>query len=60
MHRGWGFASYALALVLLVSIDYSLWVSLIFPGWVLAISAYYLLRFKGHPLPEATSTPRGT
>ena len=55
MHRGWSFASYGLAVVLLVSINFSLWVSLIFPGWVLAISAFYLLRFRGDPLPKAVS-----
>jgi len=43
MHRGWAFVTYALALVLLVSISYSLWVTLIFPGWVLAISVYILI-----------------
>jgi hypothetical protein len=47
MHRGWAFVTYGLALVLLVSIGYSLWVSLVFPGWVLAVSAYYLLRNRG-------------
>jgi len=44
MHRGWAFVTYALALLLLVSIGYSLWVTLIFPGWVLAVSVYYLIR----------------
>lgn len=44
MHRGWAFVTYALALALLVSIAYCLWVSLVFPGWVLAVSVYYLLR----------------
>jgi hypothetical protein len=43
MHRGWAFLTYALALVLLVSIGYSLWVTLIFPGWVLVISIYFLI-----------------
>jgi hypothetical protein len=43
MHRGWAFLTYALALVLLVSIGYSLWVTLIFPGWVLAVSVYILV-----------------
>ena len=38
MHRGWAFLTYALALVLLVSIGFSLWVTFIFPGWVLAVS----------------------
>ncbi|MFO7683366.1 MAG: hypothetical protein R6X34_25300 [Chloroflexota bacterium] len=43
MHRGWAFLTYALALVLLISIGYSLWVTLIFPGWVLAISVTFLI-----------------
>ena len=43
MHRGWAFLTYALALVLLVSISYSPWVTLIFPGWVLAVSVYFLI-----------------
>lgn len=53
MHRGWAFLTYALAFVLLVSIGYSLWVSLIFPGWVLAVSGYYLLRNRGVQPQEA-------
>ncbi len=44
MHRTWGILTYALALVLLLSISYSVWVTLIFPGWVLAVSVYVLLR----------------
>jgi hypothetical protein len=44
MHRGWVFLTYVLALVLLVSIDYSFWVTLILPGWVLVISVYILVR----------------
>lgn len=48
MQRGWAFLTYALALVLLLSISYSLWVILIFPGWVLAVSVYFLiLNFRG-------------
>jgi hypothetical protein len=43
MHRGWAFLTYASALVLLVSISFSLWVTLIFPIWVLAVSVYFLL-----------------
>ncbi len=43
MQRGWALLTYLLALVLLVSIGYSLWVILIFPGWVLAVSVYYLI-----------------
>jgi hypothetical protein len=44
MHRGWAFLTYTLALVLLVSIGYFLWVTLIFPGWVLAVSIYFLIQ----------------
>jgi hypothetical protein len=44
MHRGWAFLTYALALVLLLSIGYSLWVTLIFPGWVFTVSVYILIR----------------
>jgi hypothetical protein len=49
MHRGWAFVTYTLALVLLLSIGYSQWVPLIFPGWVLAVSVYILiLNFRQH------------
>jgi hypothetical protein len=44
MHRGWAIVTYALALVLLVSVGYSLWVTLIFPGWVLVVSVFILIR----------------
>jgi hypothetical protein len=44
MHRGWAFLTYVLALVLLLSIDYSFWVTLIFPGWVMVISTIILIR----------------
>ena len=50
MPRWLAFLTYGLALVLLVSIGYSLWVTLIFPGWVLIISIHILalnLRSKG-------------
>ena len=43
MHRGWALLTYALALVLLLSIDYSLWVILIFPVWVLVVSVSFLI-----------------
>jgi hypothetical protein len=43
MRRGWAFLTYALALVLLLSVSFSLWVTLIFPGWVLAVSVYILI-----------------
>ena len=44
MHRGWAYLTYILALVLLLSIDYSSWVTLIFPGWVLVVSVIVLIR----------------
>jgi hypothetical protein len=44
MKRGWAYLTYVLALVLLVSIDYSFWVTLILPLWVLVISVYILIR----------------
>jgi hypothetical protein len=43
MPRALAFLTYGLALVLLVSIGLSLWVTLIFPGWVLVISVYILV-----------------
>jgi hypothetical protein len=43
MHRGWAILTYALALFLLLSIGFSLWTPLIFPGWVLAVSVYFLI-----------------
>ena len=46
MHRGWAFVTYALALVLLVTIGFSLWVTLIFPAWVMAVSLYFLIRVQ--------------
>jgi hypothetical protein len=55
MHRGWALLTYALALVLLLSISYSLWVTLIFPGWVLAVSIYILIVNLRHPPQEALS-----
>jgi len=44
MHRTWGILTYGLALVLLLSISFSLLVTLIFPGWVLVVSVYILVR----------------
>jgi hypothetical protein len=53
MHRGWAFVTYALALVLLLSIGYSLWVPMIFPGWVLAVSVYILVLNFRHQRQDA-------
>jgi hypothetical protein len=55
MHRGWTLLTYALALVLLMSISYSLWVILIFPIWVLAVSVYILILNLRHPSQESMS-----
>jgi len=44
MGRNWTLLTYALALVLLLSIGLSLWVILIFPAWVLIISIRVLIR----------------
>jgi len=44
MHRSWAFLTYGLALVLLLSIEYTMWVTVIFPGWVLVVSVYILIR----------------
>ena len=43
MPRWLAFVTYALALVLLISIGFTHWVTLVFPGWVFLISAYILL-----------------
>ena len=42
LNRGLALLTYGLALVLLLSIGLSLWVTLIFPSWVLAVSLYIL------------------
>ena len=53
MHRAWAFVTYALALILLLSIGYFRLVTFIFPGWVLAVSVYFLiLNLRAQP-PEA-------
>ncbi len=53
MHRGWALVTYTLALVLLLSISLSTWVSIIFPGWVLAVSLYFLILNLSQPPDEA-------
>jgi hypothetical protein len=54
MHRGWAFVTYALALVLLLSIGHFLWVTLVFPGWVLAVSVTFLIQNLRDRPPEPT------
>jgi hypothetical protein len=46
MSRAWVVVTYVLALVLLVSIGYTLWVTLVFPAWVLAVSVTFLITEK--------------
>jgi hypothetical protein len=43
LHRGLALLTYGLALFLLVTIGLSLWVSLVFPSWVLIVSIYILV-----------------
>src|SRR5437762_720486 len=43
MPRVFVFLTYALALVLLVSGNLTLWLNLVFPAWVFAISVYILI-----------------
>ncbi|WP_067051488.1 hypothetical protein [Methanofollis ethanolicus] len=54
MHRAWALVTYALALVLLLSIGFSLWVLLIFPAWVLAVSVHLLVLNLRNP-PDAVN-----
>jgi hypothetical protein len=53
MHRGWAILNYVLALILLLSISLSAWVTVIFPLWVLTISVYFLIQNLGSQ-PEET------
>jgi hypothetical protein len=46
MSRPWVMATYGLALVLLLSIGFTLWVTLVFPAWVLAVSVIFLISEK--------------
>jgi multidrug efflux pump subunit AcrB len=59
MHRVWAYLTYGLALVLLFSIGYSLWVTLIFPAWVFMISLYILIRNLHEPPRAATGEVQG-
>ena len=60
MHRVWAILTYLLALVLLVSISYSLWVTLIFPGWVMVVSVYILIRNQHRQPPEGNAEGKDT
>jgi hypothetical protein len=56
MPRWAALVTYALALVLLLSISLSMWVTLIFPVWVFLISVYVLISGYGGWLGETGST----
>ena len=43
MPRALAVVTYAMALVLMVSVSYSLWIVLVFPVWVLIVSVYILV-----------------
>ena len=53
MPRVYVFLSYALALVLLVSSDFTSWLILVFPAWVFVISVFILIESLRGDLPEA-------
>lgn len=50
MHRGWALLTYAVALVLLLSIGLTLWVTFLFPAWVFVVSVYFLIRQRRNPV----------
>ena len=52
VHRTWPVVTVALALVLIVAYDSNLLISLIFPGWVLAVGLYLLIRHADVQLDE--------
>jgi hypothetical protein len=60
MHRGLAVLTYVLALFLLLSIGLSLWVSVIFPSWVLIVSIYILVVNLRNKDPGAEADPSST
>lgn len=60
MHRGWALLTYALALILLLSVGYLQLVTFIFPGWVLAVSVYFLiLNLRAQPPRRRAASEQG-
>jgi type IV secretory pathway TrbD component len=49
MPRWLAIATYTLALALLVVVNYNVWITLVFPGWVLWISLLILLQQRKQP-----------
>lgn len=56
MHRAWTILTYMVALILLLSIGLSLWVTLIFPIWVLIVSLNILVRNLRNTSQEEVNT----
>lgn len=56
MPRWLVFATYVPALVLLVVVSYSLWVTLVFPAWVLGVSVYLLATVRAESTQLATGS----
>ena len=57
MPRWMAFGTYALALILLVSVSLSVWFTFIFPAWVLVISVYILTENLRHQSASTESGP---
>ena len=53
--RWMAFVGYALALVMLLTITDFVWIALVFPSWVLLLSAYILVTDVGQGRQVATS-----
>ena len=54
MNRYWAIVTYALSVMLLLSVGFSLWILLIFPAWVFAVSIRLLVQ---KPRTGAGGTP---
>ncbi len=59
MHRWTAILTYLLALVLLLVINLSLWVQLVFPAWTMLISVLILLRSGSRSRPAIEPNPFG-
>jgi hypothetical protein len=58
MPRWLSYISYALALLMLFSLSFSVWMELWFPAWVLAVSTYFLLNsYRGTPSGDGDGSP---
>jgi hypothetical protein len=49
MPRWLAFATYSVALLLLLVVSFNLWVTLVFPAWVLGVSVLFLMQaYRSH------------